>query len=203
MLHYVWKKHNLFRAWKKKWKCYLLSWFWLFMTLWTVAYQAPLSMGFQTRILELVGIPSSRQSSWPRDRTQVSCITGRFFSIWATREAQLPLCCYWIQVCVPDAQWGLTVHWDVTVWNRKKFTARPCKEISLQTLHSLKECRSVLKARWQGDVVGCCELPGVRILGSCSCPRESGHDVPKPSIRQVLVCILQLLSLLNGKGLHP
>ena len=25
--------------------------------------------------------------SWPRDQTQVSCITGRFFTIWATREA--------------------------------------------------------------------------------------------------------------------
>ena len=25
-------------------------------------------------------------SSWPRDRTQVSCIAGRLFTIWATRE---------------------------------------------------------------------------------------------------------------------
>ena len=28
------------------------------------------------------------ESSQPRDRTQVSCIAGRFFPIWATREAQ-------------------------------------------------------------------------------------------------------------------
>ena len=55
---------------------------------------------------------------------------------------------------------------------------------------------------WQGDQ-RCCKLPGVRIVGSCSCPRRSGHDVPKPSIRQVLVCILQLLSLLDGQVLHP
>ena len=27
-------------------------------------------------------------SAWPRDLTQVSCIGGRFFTIWATREAQ-------------------------------------------------------------------------------------------------------------------
>ena len=26
-------------------------------------------------------------SSWHRDETQVSCIAGRFFTIWATREA--------------------------------------------------------------------------------------------------------------------
>ena len=30
-----------------------------------------------------------RGSSWPRDRTWVSCIAGRFFTIWATREAIL------------------------------------------------------------------------------------------------------------------
>ena len=28
-----------------------------------------------------------QRSSWPRDRTQVSYIAGRFFTIWATREA--------------------------------------------------------------------------------------------------------------------
>ena len=42
----------------------------------------------QARILEWVAISSSRGSSWPRDRTQVSRIAGGFFTIWATREAQ-------------------------------------------------------------------------------------------------------------------
>ena len=41
----------------------------------------------QARILEWVAIPFSRGSSWPKDRTQVSCIAGRFFTVWATREA--------------------------------------------------------------------------------------------------------------------
>ena len=31
--------------------------------------------------------PLSRASSWPRDQTWVSCIAGRFFTVWATREA--------------------------------------------------------------------------------------------------------------------
>ena len=53
--------------------------------LWTVARQAPLSMGIlQTRILEWVAMPSSRGSSQPKDQTQVSCTAGRFFTIWAT-----------------------------------------------------------------------------------------------------------------------
>ena len=42
---------------------------------------------FQARILEWVAISFSRGSSWLRDRTLVSCIAGRFFTIWATREA--------------------------------------------------------------------------------------------------------------------
>ena len=43
----------------------------------------------QARIPEWVAIPFSRGSSQPRDQTQVSCIAGRFFTIWATREAHL------------------------------------------------------------------------------------------------------------------
>ena len=40
----------------------------------------------QVRILEWVAISFPRGSSWPRDRTHVSCISGRFFTIWATRK---------------------------------------------------------------------------------------------------------------------
>ena len=42
----------------------------------------------QARILERVAIPFSRGFSRPRDQSQVSCIAGRFFTIWATREAK-------------------------------------------------------------------------------------------------------------------
>ena len=42
----------------------------------------------QARVLEWVAISFSRGSSQPRDRTQICCITGRFFTRWATREAQ-------------------------------------------------------------------------------------------------------------------
>ena len=37
---------------------------------------------------QVVAMPSSRGSPQPRARTQVSNITGRFFTIWATRKAQ-------------------------------------------------------------------------------------------------------------------
>ena len=51
--------------------CTVLTFLLLFAIPWTVAYQASFSRG----------------SSRPRDQTQVSCIAGRHFTIWATREA--------------------------------------------------------------------------------------------------------------------
>ena len=59
----------------------------LFATPWTVAHQAPPSMGIlQARVLEWVAISFSRVSSWPRDRTWVSHLVGRHFTIWATKD---------------------------------------------------------------------------------------------------------------------
>ena len=42
----------------------------------------------QARILEWVAFPFSKGSLQLRDWTQVSCIAGRFFTSWATTEAQ-------------------------------------------------------------------------------------------------------------------
>ena len=42
----------------------------------------------QARVLEWVTISFSRGSSWPRDRTLVSCIPGKHFNLWATREVK-------------------------------------------------------------------------------------------------------------------
>ena len=55
---------------------------------WTVACQAPLSMGIlEARILEWVAIPSYRWSSQLRVQTQV--IAGVFITVWATGKAQV------------------------------------------------------------------------------------------------------------------
>ena len=63
-------------------------------TLWTVACQAALSMGFsKARILEWVAMPSFGGSSWPRDPTfDVPCIfgiTGGFFTTQPPRKSNL------------------------------------------------------------------------------------------------------------------
>ena len=46
----------------------------------------------QARILEWVAILVSRGSSQTRDRTRVSCIAGRFFTVWATKEVLSSSC---------------------------------------------------------------------------------------------------------------
>ena len=58
----------------------------LFVTPWTIAHQAPLSMEFSGK---QVAIPFSRGSSQFRDQTQFFCIAGRFFTIWVTRSFSL------------------------------------------------------------------------------------------------------------------
>ena len=57
-----------------------------FVTSWTIA--SFVHGILQVRILEWEAMPSSRESSQPRDRTQVTHVAGRFFTDQATREAQ-------------------------------------------------------------------------------------------------------------------
>ena len=99
------RQHEI--TWFNYWKCYIFFWFStqgtypttvlefficvhvfshfshvrFFVTLWSVAHRAPLSMGFfQIRILEWVSIPSSKGSSQARIQNCTSCIVGRFFT---------------------------------------------------------------------------------------------------------------------------
>ena len=53
---------------------------------------------FQARVLEWSAILFSRGSSRPRDRTLVSRIAGRCFTIWATRE--IPFQCIDMSYCL-------------------------------------------------------------------------------------------------------
>ena len=77
---------------KSRWWFSLFSHIRPFMTPWTVARQAPLSMGFsrQEYWSELpfsspgdLPNPGIEPSCQPREWTRVSCIAGRFFTNWA------------------------------------------------------------------------------------------------------------------------
>ena len=55
------------------------------------------------RILEWAAYPFSSRSSWPRNRTGVSCTAGRFFTNWAMREALIDETTYIrILLCLTD-----------------------------------------------------------------------------------------------------
>ena len=55
----------------------------------------------QARILEWVSVHFSRGSSWTRDRTRVSCVAGRFFTVWATRKTWCTnICTYLVHVYI-------------------------------------------------------------------------------------------------------
>ena len=91
----------------------------------------------QARILGWVAIPFSRGSSQPRDWTWVSCIAGRFFTIWATREAQsqsillfnlaLPQAC---EILVPQSRTEPTP-WIVKSQHPNHWTAREFPQSTL------------------------------------------------------------------------
>ena len=89
----------------------------LFATSWTVAHQAPRSMGFSRHEYWSVAVCFSRGSSQPRDRTPVSCIVGRCFTIWATRDkkAANAVQCFMSWHRLEIFFWGL----DVCFWKNK------------------------------------------------------------------------------------
>ena len=78
---------------ERKCKCQSLSHVWLCDHMDCSPPGSSVHRILQARILEWVAIPFSRRSSQPRDRTQVSCIVGKFFTIWATREVLMLLNC--------------------------------------------------------------------------------------------------------------
>ena len=90
----------------------------------------------QARILEWVAISFSRGSSLPGDRTQVSCIAGRHFNLWATRKALSHL---------------RRVQLFVTLWTVA------CQSL-LSTVFSWQECWSGLHAFFYLIFIKLCKL---------------------------------------------
>ena len=60
----------------------------------------------QAGILEWAAMPSSRGSSQPRNQAHVSHIASRFFTIWATREAQTSNYLWFIHLSLPKSVWN-------------------------------------------------------------------------------------------------
>ena len=64
------------------------------------------------RILEWVAYPFSRGFSWPRNRTRIFYISGRFFTSWATRACV----CVCVCVCVFTTSSLSVICWWICVY---------------------------------------------------------------------------------------
>ena len=97
------QQKRIFRKRMYMWMCVrVLSHFssiWLFVTLWTVARQAPLSLGFSRQeYWSGLPCPPPGGSSWPRDQTRVSCVSciadGFFTTEPPGKTAYICICMY-------------------------------------------------------------------------------------------------------------
>ena len=70
----------------------------------------------QARILAWATIPSSRGSSQPRYQTQVSCIVGKFFTVWATEKPWLHSLVNILKVTEPHVLMGLILWYRKWKW---------------------------------------------------------------------------------------
>ena len=87
----------------------------------------PLSHQESPRRLKWIAYPSFMGSSWSRNQSGVSCITGGFFTSWATREGnevELKLC------SCQGTRWIWAESWKryIEVENVKNYLERRCKE---------------------------------------------------------------------------
>ena len=80
--NYIWKN-----KYSSAWKNFKVLVTWSCPTLCNLMNSSPPGSSvhgiLQARTLEWAAIPFSSGSSWLRDWTRVSCIAGRFFTIWA------------------------------------------------------------------------------------------------------------------------
>ena len=127
----------------------------------------------QTRIPEWVSISFSRGLSWPRDRTWVSCIAGRFFTVWDTREVPhyllgewKPTVLRWQHVCLillmlltltswrTSGKWELvfadsagSLSWRLSLRIQGNFSKEPLLDVFLW-IHSSRKSYFVIAILW-------------------------------------------------------
>ena len=107
--------------------------------------QAPLSMRIlQARILKWVTMPFSRGSSQPRNRTQVSCIAGSFFTVWATREA----CSLW-PLKRPQFEFFITLILSpISYFSSRSFSFLTSLQRSITIVSTESKCFCSWEIRW-------------------------------------------------------
>ena len=107
---------------------------------------------FQARVLESVAISFSRGSSWLRDQTRVSCIVGRCFTIWATREViYLRLLIFLLAILIPACASSSLASYSAYKLNKQGDNIQPWCTPFLIWNQSIVPC---LVASWPADFSG-------------------------------------------------
>ena len=114
----------------------------------------------QARILEWVAFPFSRGSSQPRDRIQVSRMAGRFFTSWATREAQE----YW-------SGWPIPSPGDLPYPGRRGVTTKIIPSKKLIYIKHFEQC-----VEWH---IKCCSPKFIKYKWMCTVKSTLFHLPPR------------------------
>ena len=103
----------------------LLIHVWLFVTLWTITHQAPLSTGIlRQEYWSGLPFPSPGESSWPRDEHVSPVLAGRLFTtapIWTSPHGCL-LVQFQFFVCSANVNWLSPLYNDLSMLDVMGFT---------------------------------------------------------------------------------
>ena len=121
----------------------------------------------QARILGGIAIPFSRGSSQPRNQTWVSCITGRFFTVWATRKADRIL--EWVATL---SSWGSSGARD---WNCVSYIYLHWRAGSLP-LAPPRKPQSCMKWKWKCHLLSRVQLFATPWTAACHASQSLGFS---------------------------
>ena len=146
----------------------------------------------QARILEWIAISFPRGSSQPRDQTWVTCIAGRFFTVWATREALVSTSDTYKGWYQSDAI-AFYSFWRSS-WNLS-FSHFECDQKVGGTESAKNTGFWLIRSRI--DPTWFHQLPdlGKPLVSSCDCLRFKGGDVTKCLAGITGVLLISILSL--------
>ena len=87
---------------------------WLFVTLWTVAHQVPVSMGFSRQeCWSGLPCPSPEDLTPPRDQAHVSCFSCIVVGFFTTEPPGKPICVYMYTHTHTHTQWNIIVWYKI------------------------------------------------------------------------------------------
>ena len=105
-----WVAISFSSAWKWKVKVKSLSPFWLFVTPWTAAYQAPPSMGFPRQESTGVGCHCLLRPRWSRSLESACHFRGHGFDPWSRK---IPHAVEQLSLCATTA--------EPVLWNKRSY----------------------------------------------------------------------------------